>query len=135
MQFEKDFPNTKTIRLEQNYRSTSHILDAANAVIQNNQTRLGKNLWTAGEEGEPVKLYTAYDERDEARFVIDQIQAWVNDGNLRSEVAILYRSNAQSRTFEEMLMNASMPYKVYGGLRFFDRAEIKDALALSLIHI
>jgi len=104
-------------------------LDAANAVIQNNQTRLGKNLWTAGEEGEPVKLYTAYDERDEARFVIDQIQAWVNDGNMRSDVAILYRSNAQSRTFEEMLMNAGMPYKVYGGLRFFDRAEIKDALA------
>lgn len=129
LQFEKDFPNTKTIRLEQNYRSTTHILDAANAVIQNNETRLGKNLWTAGEEGEPVKLYTAYDERDEARFVIDQIQAWVNDGNLRSEAAILYRSNAQSRTFEEMLMNAGMPYKVYGGLRFFDRAEIKDALA------
>ena len=129
LQFEKDFPNTKTIRLEQNYRSTTHILDAANAVIQNNQTRLGKNLWTAGEEGEPVKLYTAYDERDEARFVIDQIQAWVNDGNMRSDVAILYRSNAQSRTFEEMLMNAGMPYKVYGGLRFFDRAEIKDALA------
>ena len=129
LQFEKDFPNTKTIRLEQNYRSTTHILDAANAVIQNNQTRLGKNLWTAGEEGEPVKLYTAYDERDEARFVIDQIQAWVNDGNIRSDVAILYRSNAQSRTFEEMLMNAGMPYKVYGGLRFFDRAEIKDALA------
>lgn len=129
LQFEKDFPNTKTIRLEQNYRSTSRILDAANAVIQNNKTRLGKNLWTAGDEGEPVKLYTAYDERDEARFVIDQIQTWVNDGNMRSEVAILYRSNAQSRTFEEMLMNASMPYKVYGGLRFFDRAEIKDALA------
>jgi len=129
LQFEKDFPNTKTIRLEQNYRSTTNILDAANAVIQNNETRLGKNLWTAGDEGEPVKLYTAYDERDEARFVIDQIQEWVNDGNLRSEAAILYRSNAQSRTFEEMLMNAGMPYKVYGGLRFFDRAEIKDALA------
>jgi len=129
LQFEKDFPDTKTIRLEQNYRSTSHILDAANAVIQNNQTRLGKNLWTAGEEGEPVKLYTAYDERDEARFVIDQIQAWINDGNQRNDVAILYRSNAQSRVFEEMLMQSSIPYKVYGGLRFFDRAEIKDALA------
>jgi len=129
LQFEKDFPNTKTIRLEQNYRSTSHILDAANAVIQNNKTRLGKNLWTAGEEGEPVKLYTAYDERDEARFVVDQIKTWVDDGNMRSDVAILYRSNAQSRIFEEMLMQASMPYKVYGGLRFFDRAEIKDALA------
>ena len=129
LQFEKDFPETKTIRLEQNYRSTSHILDAANAVIQNNETRLGKNLWTAGEEGEPVKLYTGYDERDEARFVIDQIQTWVNDGNMRSDVAILYRSNAQSRIFEEMLMQIGMPYKVYGGLRFFDRAEIKDALA------
>ncbi len=129
LQFEQDFPETKTVRLEQNYRSTTRILDAANAVIQHNDTRLGKNLWTAGDEGEPVKLYTAYDERDEARFVIDQIQAWVNDGGSRSEVAILYRSNAQSRTFEEQLMQAGMPYRVYGGLRFFERAEIKDALA------
>lgn len=129
LQFEQDFPNTKTIRLEQNYRSTSHILDAANAVIQNNGTRLGKNLWTAGEEGEPVKLYTAYNEQDEARFVIDQIQSWVNQGGQRSEVAILYRSNAQSRVFEEVLINVGMPYRVYGGLRFFERAEIKDALA------
>lgn len=129
LQFEKDFPNTKTIRLEQNYRSTSHILDAANAVIKNNGTRLGKNLWTAGEEGEPVKLYTAYNEQDEARFVIDQIQNWVNQGGQRSQVAILYRSNAQSRVFEEVLINVGMPYRVYGGLRFFERAEIKDALA------
>ncbi len=129
LQFEQDFPDTKTVRLEQNYRSTTRILDAANAVIQHNSTRLGKKLWTAGEEGEPVKLYTAYDERDEARFVIDQIQSWVNDGGARSEVAILYRSNAQSRTFEEQLMQAGMPYRVYGGLRFFERAEIKDALA------
>lgn len=129
LQFEKDFPTTKTIRLEQNYRSTTHILDAANAVIKNNGTRLGKNLWTAGDEGEPVKLYTAYDERDEARFVIDQIQEWVNQGGARAEVAILYRSNAQSRTFEEILINVGMPYRVYGGLRFFERAEIKDALA------
>lgn len=129
LQFEKDFPSAKTIRLEQNYRSTSHILDAANAVIQNNGSRLGKNLWTAGEEGEPVKLYTAYNEQDEARFVIDQIQNWVNTGRQRSEVAILYRSNAQSRVFEEVLLNVGMPYRVYGGLRFFERAEIKDALA------
>lgn len=129
LQFEQDFPETKTVRLEQNYRSTTRILDAANAVIQHNDTRLGKNLWTAGEEGEPVKLYTAYDERDEARFVIDQIQVWINDGGARSEVAILYRSNAQSRTFEDQLMQAGMPYRVYGGLRFFERAEIKDALA------
>ncbi len=129
LQFEQDFPETKTVRLEQNYRSTTSILDAANAVIQNNDTRLGKNLWTASGEGEPVKLYTAYDERDEARFVIDQIQSWINDGGSRNDVAILYRSNAQSRTFEEQLMQAGMPYKVYGGLRFFERAEIKDALA------
>ena len=129
LQFEQDFPNAKTIRLEQNYRSTTHILDAANAVIKNNGTRLGKNLWTAGEEGEPVKLYTAYNEQDEARFIIDQIQTWVNNGGLRADVAILYRSNAQSRVFEEVLLNRGMPYRVYGGLRFFERAEIKDALA------
>lgn len=129
LQFEQDFPNAKTLRLEQNYRSTTNILDAANAVIKNNGTRLGKELWTAGETGEPVKLYTAYNEQDEARFIIDQIQSWVNQGGLRSEVAILYRSNAQSRVFEEVLLNKGMPYRVYGGLRFFERAEIKDALA------
>ncbi|MFT6710404.1 MAG: DNA helicase-2/ATP-dependent DNA helicase PcrA [Arenicella sp.] len=129
LQFEQDFPNAKTLRLEQNYRSTTNILDAANAVIKNNGTRLGKELWTAGEEGESVKLYTAYNEKDEARFIIDQIQSWVNQGGLRSEVAILYRSNAQSRVFEEVLLNKGMPYRVYGGLRFFERAEIKDALA------
>ena len=129
LQFEQDYPDTKTVRLEQNYRSTTRILDAANAVIENNDTRLGKNLWTAGEEGEPVRLYTAYNEQDEAKFIIDQIQAWVDQGGQRSEVAILYRSNAQSRTFEERLLNVGMPYRVYGGLRFFERAEIKDALA------
>ncbi len=129
LQFEQDFPDTKTIRLEQNYRSTTHILDAANAVIKNNGSRLGKNLWTAGEEGEPVKVYTAFNEQDEARFVIDQIQSWVNQGGSRNDVAILYRSNAQSRVFEEVLINVGMPYRVYGGLRFFERAEIKDALA------
>lgn len=129
LQFEKDFPNTKVVKLEQNYRSTTNILNASNAVIENNGTRLGKNLWTAGEEGEPVKLYTAYNEQDEAKFIIDQIQSWVDGGGLRSETAILYRSNAQSRTFEERLLNVGMPYKVYGGLRFFERAEIKDALA------
>ncbi|MEM7358055.1 MAG: DNA helicase II [Pseudomonadota bacterium] len=129
LQFEQDFPDTRMIRLEQNYRSTTHILDAANAVIKNNGSRLGKELWTAGEEGEPVKLYTAYNEQDEARFIIDQIQAWVDQGGLRAEVAILYRSNAQSRVFEEVLLNKGMPYRVYGGLRFFERAEIKDALA------
>ncbi len=129
LQFERDFPATRVIRLEQNYRSTSSILDAANAVIQNNDSRMGKNLWTDGVEGEPVKLYVAFTERDEAKFVIDQISSWVYEGGKRSEVAILYRSNAQSRTFEETLLSAGMPYKVYGGLRFFERAEIKDALA------
>ena len=129
LQFEHDFSNAKTIRLEQNYRSTTNILDAANAVIKNNGSRLGKNLWTAGDEGEPVKLYTAYNEQDEARFIVDQIRNWVNQGGKRSEVAILYRSNAQSRVFEEVLINVGMPYRVYGGLRFFERAEIKDALA------
>lgn len=129
LQFEKDFPDTKVVRLEQNYRSTTNILNAANAIIENNTTRLGKNLWTAGEDGEPVKLYTAYNEQDEAKFIVGQIQAWVEKGGLRSEAAILYRSNAQSRTFEERLLNIGMPYKVYGGLRFFERAEIKDALA------
>ncbi|MBX2847662.1 MAG: DNA helicase II [Acidiferrobacterales bacterium] len=129
LQFERDFPGTQTIRLEQNYRSTTNILDAANAVIQNNGSRLGKNLWTAGDEGEPVKLYTAYNEQDEARFIVDQIRNWVDQGGKRNDVAILYRSNAQSRVFEEVLINVGMPYRVYGGLRFFERAEIKDALA------
>lgn len=129
LQFEKDFTNTKTIRLEQNYRSTSNILNAANAVIANNDQRLGKELWTDSGDGEPVKLFTAYNEIEEARFVVNQINKWVDEGGSRSEVAILYRSNAQSRVFEESLLNAGMPYRVYGGLRFFERAEIKHALA------
>jgi len=129
LKFEQDFPGTKTIRLEQNYRSSGNILKAANAVISHNQGRLGKNLWTTGEDGEPARLYTAYNELEEARFVVERIQAWVEAGHARREAAILYRSNAQSRVFEEMLLNANMPYRVYGGLRFFERAEIKDALA------
>jgi len=129
LNFEKDYPGTAMFRLEQNYRSTANILNAANAVIDHNQGRLGKQLWTEGEAGETVKLYTAYNETDEARFVIDRIQSWVDAGNTRSEVAILYRSNAQSRVFEELLLEAAIPYRVYGGLRFFERAEIKDALA------
>ena len=129
LQFERDFPGTQVFRLEQNYRSTANILNAANAVIDFNQGRLGKNLWTQDVEGESVKLYAAYNEFDEARFVIDRIQDWVDQGNARSEAAILYRSNAQSRVFEEILIDAGIPYRVYGGLRFFERAEIKDALA------
>jgi DNA helicase-2/ATP-dependent DNA helicase PcrA len=128
-QFRRDFPQAKLVRLEQNYRSTGAILNAANALIANNASRLGKNLWTAGEQGEPIRLYAAYNERDEAEFVLNRIRDWVNRGGLRREVAILYRSNAQSRAFEEAFLSARMPYRVYGGLRFFERAEIKDALA------
>jgi DNA helicase-2/ATP-dependent DNA helicase PcrA len=129
LKFEKDHPGTHTIRLEQNYRSTGTILKAANSVIRHNHGRLGKELWTAGAEGEPVYLYTAYDDRDEARFVIERIQEWVARDHARAEIAVLYRSNAQSRILEETLIQAGIPYRVYGGLRFFERQEIKDALA------
>ncbi|HET7370214.1 MAG TPA: DNA helicase II [Gammaproteobacteria bacterium] len=125
----RDFPALKTVRLEQNYRSTGHILNAANALIAHNSDRLGKNLWTAGKDGEPIHLYAAFNELDEAAFVVERIKRWVADGGLRREAAVLYRSNAQSRVFEEALMTAGVPYRVYGGVRFFERAEIKDALA------
>ncbi len=128
-QYRRDYPNVQLFRLEQNYRSTGNILAAANALIANNNGRLGKNLWTAGEEGEPVRLYAAFNERDEADFVINRIRDWSYRGGQRKDCAILYRSNAQSRTFEEALISARIPYRVYGGLRFFERAEIKDALA------
>lgn len=128
-QFQKDFPGTRVVKLEQNYRSTATILNAANAVIANNSSRLGKNLWTEGEEGEPIKVYSAYNERDEADFVIGRLRDWIDHGNLRADAAILYRSNAQSRVLEEALINSRIPYRVYGGLRFFERMEIKDALA------
>ena len=127
--FEKDYHDPLVIRLEQNYRSTSTILNAANALIEHNQNRLGKNLWTDDREGEPITLYSAFNDIDEARFVITQIKQWMTEGNLRRHAAILYRSNAQSRQFEEQLVQQGIPYKVYGGLRFFERAEIKDALA------
>lgn len=127
--FERDFPATQVIRLEQNYRSTSTILNAANALIDNNQGRMGKELWTDGEQGEPILYYNAYNEKDEARFVVDRIQNWMDEGRSRNEIAILYRSNAQSRQFEEYLVSRGIPYRVYGGLRFFERAEIKDTLA------
>ena len=127
--FRSDFPQAPLYKLEQNYRSSAAILEAANALIANNSTRLGKELWTSGERGEPVRVYCAYNERDEADFVLGRIQQWLAGGGLRRECAILYRSNAQSRVFEEALIQANLPYKVYGGLRFFERAEIKDALA------
>jgi DNA helicase II / ATP-dependent DNA helicase PcrA len=127
--FRRDFPHATLVRLEQNYRSTGTILDAANALIANNSGRLGKNLWTSGKRGDSIKLYAAFNERDEAEFVLQRIKDWVARGGNRREFAILYRSNAQSRVFEEVFLSARIPYKVYGGLRFFERAEIKDALA------
>ncbi len=127
--FRVDFPQSQMIRLEQNYRSSGAILAAANALIANNASRLGKTLWTRGAQGEPVKLYAAFNERDEAEFVVTRVLEWVQRGGARAETAILYRSNAQSRMFEEALIMARVPYRVYGGLRFFERAEIKDALA------
>ena len=128
-QLQKDFAGTEVVRLEQNYRSTGNILKAANAVIDLNPDRMGKNLWTEGDDGEPIRVYGALDELDEGRFVIDRIEAWQHLGRRRDSIGILYRSNAQSRVFEELLLARGIPYRVYGGLRFFERAEIKDALA------
>ena len=128
-QFRRDFPAATLYKLEQNYRSTGTILKAANALIANNAGRLGKTLWTSGEDGERIRLYAAFNERAEADFVVNRIREWAEQGGARREVAVLYRSNAQSRVFEEAFLNARLPYKVYGGLRFFERAEIKDALA------
>lgn len=134
-QYQRDFPDARLVRLEQNYRSTQLILKAANSVIANNQGRLGKELWTDGPEGDPIRLYAAFNEMDEANYIADTISSWVDEGNLRSEAAILYRSNAQSRVLEESLMRQGIPYRVYGGLRFYDRQEIRNALAyLRLVH-
>lgn len=128
-QFNVDFSDADTVRLEQNYRSTSTILKAANKLISNNQSRLGKNLWTEGGDGEPISLYEAFNEQDEARFIVDRVQDWFNNGNRRSDAAILYRSNAQSRELEDALLRMGMPYRIYGGHRFYERLEIKNALA------
>ncbi len=127
--FQMDFKDAQIVRLEQNYRSTTTILSAANALIDNNNDRMGKKLWTSGEDGEQILFYNAFNELDEARFVIDRARQWAEQGHARAEIAILYRSNAQSRVFEERLVSEGIPYRVYGGLRFFERAEIKDALA------
>ncbi len=127
--FTRDFPGCQTIRLEQNYRSTQTILDAANAVIDHNANRLGKKLWTEGARGTPITLYSAYNERDEAHYIVSTLRDWVRQGRHYQDVAILYRSNAQSRILEEQLIDAKISYHIYGGLKFFERAEIKDALA------
>ncbi|AAU27921.1 DNA dependent ATPase I and helicase II [Legionella pneumophila subsp. pneumophila str. Philadelphia 1] len=128
-QFVHDFKDTHIIRLEQNYRSTAMILNAANALILNNSTRMGKELWTAGSEGEKILVYSAFNELDEARFVTERIGMELNQGASADEIAVLYRSNAQSRVLEEALLRAGIAYRIYGGVRFFDRAEIKDTLA------
>lgn len=134
--FEHDFKDTQLIRLEQNYRSTGKILKAANTLIANNLGRLGKELWTQGEDGESINLYNAYNEQDEARFVLNRISSDHGVGKRYEENAILYRVSAQSRVFEEQLMQSGIPYRVYGGMRFYERAEIKDALAyLRLVMI
>ncbi|MBA6413629.1 DNA helicase II [Parahaliea sp. F7430] len=127
--FSEDFSGCQTVRLEQNYRSTQTILQAANGVIANNFGRLGKELWSDGDAGEPITLYAAFNEQDEARFIVEQAQSWIDEGNERRSVAILYRSNAQSRVLEEALIRSGIPYRIYGGQRFYERLEIRNALA------
>ena len=127
--FTGHFPSARVVRLEQNYRSTGTILKAANAVIARNSERLGKQLWTEAHDGEAIALYAAFNEHDEARFIAGRIQDWVAKGNLRGDCAILYRSNAQSRVLEEALLREQIPYRIYGGQRFYERLEIRNALA------
>ena len=128
-QFEREFKVENLIKLEQNYRSHGHILDTANALIRHNTSRLGKNLWTAAGSGEPVRIYEAATDLQEAQWLIEEVRSLVRDGMSRSDIALLYRSNAQSRVIEHGLFNAGLPYRVYGGLRFFERQEVKHALA------
>jgi len=127
--FAEDFAATRTVRLEQNYRSTQTILQAANGIIAHNFGRLGKELWSAGESGEPITVYAGFNEQDEARFIVEQAESWILEGHNRASVAVLYRSNAQSRVMEEALIRAAIPYRIYGGQRFYERMEIRNALA------
>jgi DNA helicase-2/ATP-dependent DNA helicase PcrA len=127
--FEREFRVAHVVRLEQNYRSHGNILDAANALIANNRNRLGKNLWTAAGKGEPVRVFEGESDNDEARWIVEEVQALARDGTRLSQIAVLYRSNAQSRVVEHALFSQGIAYRVYGGLRFFERAEIKHALA------
>ena len=129
LSYKRDFADTHTVKLEQNYRSTSNILNAANAVISKNAERLGKSLWTDAGEGEAIALYAAFNEHDEARYIADRLQSWVNEGHRREDSAVLYRSNAQSRVLEAALLQADIPYRIYGGQRFYERLEIKNALS------
>src|SRR5258708_7742277 len=128
-EFVRDFGITEVVKLEQNYRSQGHILDAANAIIARNKARLGKNLWTSAGKGEELRIYAAANDEEEARFIVDEVKALHREGVALSEMALLYRSNAQSRILEHSLFRAAVPYKVYGGLRFFERQEGKHALA------
>ncbi|MGY0617679.1 DNA helicase II [Vibrio sp. FJH11] len=127
--FTLEFPSVSTIRLEQNYRSTKTILEASNTLIANNTERMGKELWTDGSVGEPISVYSAYNELDEARFAVNKIKEWQDKGGVLTDAAMLYRNNAQSRVLEEALIQAGLPYRIYGGMRFFERQEIKDALS------
>ena len=129
LQFPRDFADVATVRLERNYRSSGNILAAANALIANNQGRMGKNLWTDDGDGEPIEVYAGFNDVDESRFIVSRIMQWVASGGRRDETAILYRVSAQSRVLEEALLAQGVAYRVYGGLRFYERAEIKNALA------
>src|SRR5215211_7670926 len=134
LEFERDYPEAKVVKLEQNYRSTQTILDAANAVVANNASRKPKELWTAGDRGERIRIFTAADEYSEARFVVSEIERLVDSGVSPREVAVFYRTNAQSRALEDVLVREGVPYQIVGGVRFYERAEIKDAMAyLSVI--
>jgi DNA helicase-2/ATP-dependent DNA helicase PcrA len=127
--FRRDYPRHEIVRLEQNYRSTGNILDAANALISNNSARLGKKLWTDGSRGEAIRLYSGFNDIDEARYCVERMREWHRDGNRYDECAILYRTSAQSRVLEDALRQADVPYRVHGGFKFYERAEVKDALA------
>ena len=127
--FEHDYQDAHVVRLEQNYRSTANILEAANAVIQNNMGRLGKDLWTDGEKGDPIRLYAAFNEQDESRYIADEMKRLIDSGVNPTQIALLYRSNAQSRVLEESLIHLQVPYRIYGGQRFYERLEIRNALA------
>ncbi len=127
--FELDFKGAQVIRLEQNYRSTANILAAANAVIENNNGRLGKDLWTDGDDGSPIRLYAGFNEQDEARYIADEMTRLIDSGINPAEIALLYRSNAQSRVLEEALIHLQVPYRIYGGVRFYERMEIRNSVA------
>jgi DNA helicase-2/ATP-dependent DNA helicase PcrA len=134
LDFERDYPEAKVVKLEQNYRSTQTILDAANAVVANNASRKAKELWTAGDEGDRIRVFAASDEYAEARFVVSEIESLIDGGTSARDISVFYRTNAQSRALEDVLVREGIPYQVVGGVRFYERAEIKDAMAyLSVI--